>query len=113
MKQATIIVTLGVVFLAGLIVEQQFLLLDWTWGRVADSSNQPLTDEARRQFYLMPPKDSEDWQEWVAKYGDTADSWELFTIGYHTNYLKQLTARVNELARGPNDPPTVDLGATE
>jgi len=65
-----------------------------------------LTEEARRASYLMPQKDSPTWKDWTAKYGDTADSWELFSIAFHTRYLGELNQRITKLekARDVNEP---------
>jgi len=64
-----------------------------------------ITDEARRASYLMPQRDSQPWKDWTAKYGDTADSWELFSIGFHTRYLGELNQRLTKLEkRDANEP---------
>jgi hypothetical protein len=70
-------------------------------GRWTDNNPPPLvlTDDARRASYLMPQKDSPAWKEWVSKYGDTADSWELFSIGFHTRYLSELSQRITKLEK--------------
>ena len=65
-----------------------------------------LTEEARRASYLMPQKDSKAYTDWVAKYGDSADGWALFTTSFHTNYLSALNQRITKLekARDVNEP---------
>jgi len=63
-----------------------------------------LSDEARRANYLMPQKDSKAYTEWVAKYGDSADSWQLFSIAFHTKYLSELNQRVCALELIMSDP---------
>lgn len=71
-----------------------------------------ISDEARREHYLMPQKDSPAWKDWTAKYGDTADSWCLFTIGFHTKYLSELNKRLTllEKAQDTNEPNAVSKG---
>ena len=66
-----------------------------------------LTEAQRREHLLMPQAGSDTHSEWTAKYDDTADSWQLFTLSFHTRYLQQLNARVGALERrmtDPNDP---------
>jgi hypothetical protein len=65
-----------------------------------------ISEEGRRDNYLMPAKDSQPWKDWVAKYGDTAESWELFTLGFHSKYMGELNARITKLEKAgdPNEP---------
>lgn len=122
---------LCVTFLLGLAVQQEFRLLDIVpvptptqeianaiiggperdknWKIITDyvnsDANTPrVTEENRRANYLMPQKDTATYKEWVTKYGDSAESWELFTLSFHTRYLQELTKKVNALSRGENEP---------
>ena len=65
-----------------------------------------LSEQQRREVLLMPKPDSAAWQEWVGKYGDNADSWELFTLQFHTKYLSRFDARLRKIERmlEPNEP---------
>lgn len=67
-------------------------------------------DTDRRAFYLMPKKDSADWKAWTDKYGNSADSWEMFTMGFHTRYLNELNKRITVLEKThePNQPAKAD-----
>lgn len=56
-----------------------------------------ITEEQRRSHLLMPNKTSEPFKAWVAEYGDTADSWLLFTVDFHTKYIGQLDKRIQAL----------------
>ncbi len=56
-----------------------------------------ITETHRREHLLMPSKGSEPFKQWVAEYGDTADSWELFTIDFHTKYISELDKRIKAL----------------
>ena len=71
-----------------------------------DCNGVQLTDAAKREYLLMPQKDSQPWKDWVVKYGDTAESWELFTLGFHSKYLGELNARITKLEKAgePNEP---------
>jgi hypothetical protein len=68
-----------------------------------------IADSDRREHLLMPNKDSKAYTEWVARYGDSAESWELFTLGFHTRYINQLTKQIRMLTEAlqaypdPND----------
>lgn len=87
-----------VIFLAGLalgIMAEQIRIYGKSKG---------LTDETRRGHLLMPQKDSPTYKEWVAKYGDSANSWELFTLSFHTRYMQELTKKVNALSKDANEP---------
>lgn len=70
------------------------------------------SDEDRRVNYLMPQKDSPAYKEWVAKYGDTADSWQMFTLGFHSKYLNELNQRITKLEKAA-DPNGVKNGKIE
>lgn len=70
---------------------------------LAGCSKSLLTEDARRAHYLMPRAGTKAHTEWVEKYGDTADSWELFSIQFLTTYVQRLTATVKELHADPNE----------
>lgn len=53
-----------------------------------------LTEAQKRESLLMPKIDSPAWKEWVGKYGDTAESWEMFTLMFHTKYVGNLDRRL-------------------
>lgn len=75
-------------------------------------ARQGLTEVQRRDNLLMPKAGSTAHKEWVEKYGDNADSWEMFTLSFHTKYLagmdKRLQAVEKKLAQYP-DPNKIAL----
>lgn len=73
--------------------------------------------DPRRDHYLMPKVGGELHAQWVENYGDSADTWEMFTIGFHTKYMSQLNERVRVLEAAvlpePNEPNEPETAITE
>jgi hypothetical protein len=65
----------------------------------------------------MPQAGSKVQTNWISKYGDSAESWELFTIGFHSRKLmeldKRLTAIQAQLALYPDPNEIVTEGDLE
>lgn len=57
------------------------------------------TPDPRLGYYLMPTVNSQAHKDWIEKNGDSADSWELFTVHFHTQFLKQLDGQIKQLVR--------------
>lgn len=63
------------------------------------NESQKLTDEARMGIYLKLPADSNDYAKWTGRFGDSAESWELFNMRFLLRYANAAHKRLNALEK--------------
>jgi hypothetical protein len=56
-----------------------------------------LTDEKKCENLVLLKTGTEAYATWVAEYGDSPESWQLFTIKLHTKYMIELHNKIQVL----------------